>query len=138
MPKKYVHTKRGKCLNYDQIALEMAISDVRADRLSIRKASEKYSVPKSTIGDRISGKHALGTSHGRPPALPKEMEDTIASSAKMASKLGVGLSPRQIMQRTRVMCQKTKIAPTYGNFKAGKGWYQGLMKRHPDLALRKP
>ncbi|KAH3790479.1 hypothetical protein DPMN_168681 [Dreissena polymorpha] len=59
--------------------------------LSVRQAASQFNVPKSTNGDRVSGKIALKTTHGRPPALPVHVETKIVNSIKMAAKLGVGL-----------------------------------------------
>lgn len=138
MPKKYKHLKRGKTLNYDQESLEKAVNEVKSGHMSVRKASAAFAVPKSTIADRLSGRYGLNVRHGRPPALPREVEETIVSSIKTASKLGVGLSRHQIMRRTRVLCQRLPVSPSYKNFKAGNDWLNGLMKRFPELTLRKP
>jgi hypothetical protein len=138
MPRKYKHTKRGKTLNYDQAALEQAVQEVRAGRMSVRLAAESFSVPKSTIGDRLSGKYSMNVNHGRPPALPRNVEEVIVKSLKMAAKQGMGLSRKQIMRRTNVLCQRMNVRHSYKNFKAGKDWFNGLMHRFPDIVLRKP
>jgi len=138
MPRKYKHTKRGKTLNYDQEALDRAVEEVQAGRMSVRFASKTYAVPKSTIGDRLSGKHSLKVQHGRPPALPRAVEEIIVKSVKTAAKLGMGLSRKQIMRRTQVLCKRMGLGQSYANFKAGKDWFQGLMNRFPDIVLRKP
>jgi hypothetical protein len=105
--------------------------------MSVRAASEAFSVPRSTIGDRLTGKHDLNTKHGRPPAIPMYIEETIVKTIKKASKLGVGLSQKQIMSRTNFLCQHMKVGGSYKNFKAGKRWFDGLMRRFPDVVLRK-
>ncbi|KAH3694692.1 hypothetical protein DPMN_082133 [Dreissena polymorpha] len=55
MPKKYVHTKRGNTMRYSVSDLQKAVDAVQSKQLSIRKASETFAVPKSTIADRITG-----------------------------------------------------------------------------------
>jgi hypothetical protein len=99
-----------------------------------------FNVPKSTIGDRISGRFDINqpVQHGRPPAIPIDIENKIVSSVKMAAKLGVGLSRKQILARTNVLCKRTKIQIAYPNFKAGKDWWDGLRRRHPEITIRKP
>lgn len=138
MPKKYIHKKRGKTLAYEQTSLESAVKAVQSGGFSVRQAAATFSVPRSTIADRISGRYELQVRHGRPPALPDSVEKTIVSSIKMASKLGMGLSRKQIIRRTHTLCQRTSIDTTYRNFKAGKDWFEGLRRRHPELVLRKP
>lgn len=137
MPKKYVHTKRGKTQLYDQSILEEAVKAVQDCRMSIRKAAETWHIPKSTIGDRISGKHELLVKNGRPPAIPIEIENKIVDSIKMAARRGIGLTRSQILTRTNILCCRINISG-YTNFKAGKDWWEGLKHRHPEIALKKP
>jgi hypothetical protein len=66
------------------------------------------------------------------------IEETIVKAIKKASKLWVGLSRKQIMSRTNVLCQCMKVVGSYKNFTAGKDWFDGLIRRFPDVVLRKP
>lgn len=81
MPSKYIHTKRGKTMKYGQADLERAVRAVNLGA-SVREAAATYKVPRSTIGDRISGKHDVLVRHGRPPAVPREVEDVIVATVK--------------------------------------------------------
>jgi hypothetical protein len=109
IPKKYVYTKRGKTQNYDGQELEKAVKAVQEGSLSIRKASATFGVPKSTIGDRISGKHEMHVHNGRPQHIPREVESKIVDSDKMAARRGIGLTRKQLLTRTKVLCQRMKI-----------------------------
>ena len=131
--------KKGKNLQYSKQNLENAVIAVQCGE-SIRLASVKYGIPKSTIGDRISGRFDISKPivHGRPPAIPNEIEKKIVESVKMAAKMGVGLSRKQILARTHILCKRIKIQTTYDNFKAGKDWWVGVKRRHPEITLRKP
>ena len=131
--------KNGKNLQYSKQNLENAVIAVQCGE-SIRQASVKYGIPKSTIGDRISGRFDISKPivHGRPPAIPNEIEKKIVESVKMAAKMGVGLSRKQILARTHILCKQIKIQTTYDNFKAGKDWWVGVKRRHPEITLRKP
>lgn len=138
MPKKYVYTKRGKTQNYDRQALEKAVCAVKDGSLSVRKAAEQFGVPKSTIGDRISGKHELHVKNGRPPCIPREIEEKIVHALKIAARRGIGLTRRQVLSRTNLLCKRMKIGSGYKKFKAGKDWFEGLKKRHAGIVIRKP
>lgn len=135
MPKKYIYTKRGKTQNYDGIALERAVDAVQKGALFIRKAFAMFHVPRSTIGDRISGKHELHVRNGRPPHIPL---DKIVKAVVMATRCGIMLISRQVLNCTSAFCKQYKIGFEFANFKAGKGWWVGVKKRHPELAVRKP
>ena len=131
--------KRGKILQYNRQDLENAVKAVEAGD-SIRQASAKYGIPRSTIGDRISGRFDIKEPvvHGRPPAIPFAIENKIVASVKMAAKMGVGLSRKQILTRTYILCKRIKMQTSYPNFKAGKDWWEGVKRRHPEITLRKP
>ncbi|XP_045210605.2 jerky protein homolog-like [Mercenaria mercenaria] len=138
MPKKYVYTKRGKTQNYREWDLEKAVKAVQDNSMSIRKASTMYGVSKSTIGDRISGKHELHVPNGRPPHIPRDVERKIVDAVKMAARRGIGLTRKQVLARTNVLCRRMKIGSGYTNFTAGKDWWEGVKRRHPDVVIRKP
>lgn len=52
---------------YDLGALKNAVGDVKAKKLTIRRAVEKYGIPKSTISDKLKNLHSLNP--GRPPVF---------------------------------------------------------------------
>ncbi|MES9881787.1 MAG: helix-turn-helix domain-containing protein [Sedimenticola sp.] len=137
MPKKYVHTKRGKTLNYNPEDLEKAVTAV-TEGMSIRKAATTFGVPRATVGDRASGRFETNVQHGRPPCIPKVLEAKMVESVKIAARRGIGLTRKQILVRTNVLCKRSKIGSGYPNFKAGKDWWEGVKRRHPDLTVRKP
>ncbi|KAH3876171.1 hypothetical protein DPMN_000038 [Dreissena polymorpha] len=56
----------------------------------------------------------------------------------MASRRGIGLTRKQILARTNVLCKRTKIGSGHRNFVAGKDWWEGVKRRNPDLTIRKP
>ena len=43
---------------------------VKAGEMSIRKAAEHFKVPKSTVGDCVTGKRKIVVGRGRKPTLP--------------------------------------------------------------------
>ena len=106
--------------------------------MSIRKALSHFGVPKSTIGDRISGKHELHVRNGWPPHIPDKIEQKIVDAVKMAARRGIGLTRKQILAKTSTLCTRMKISSSYTTFKAGKDWWEGVRRRHPDLVIRKP
>ena len=47
--------------SYDELTLNAALSAIKDGEMSIRKASVTFSIPKSTLSDRISGKVSVNS-----------------------------------------------------------------------------
>ncbi|KAJ8306327.1 hypothetical protein KUTeg_016872 [Tegillarca granosa] len=91
-------------LQYDPKALENAVAAVKAKVMSIRKAAKHYDVPRSTIGDRISGRVKEGTSPGKKPVYPIEVENQVAEKIKQAARMGFGITRAQLDGVTVLAC----------------------------------
>jgi len=118
-------------MNYTVEQLEECVREVQSGKLSVRKAAEMYSIPKSTNGDRISGKHLIIVTHGRHQCIPKEVESTFVQSVKR----GVGLTVQPLLLRTNLLCKRLVVANP--STLISKNWWSGLKRRH-DLTSRKP
>ena len=55
---------RGKYKAWDEGRMEKALKAVIGDGYSVRRASEIFNVPKSTLGDRVSGRVIPGSTSG--------------------------------------------------------------------------
>lgn len=89
---------RNKYRNYSSQDLENAIKLVISQTLSIRGASRRYNVPKSTIIDKLYGKSSLHSRSGPKPVLSETDENTLVewliNMAKLAmDKPGNNYSP---------------------------------------------
>ena len=65
------------------------------DGMSIRKAACVYGVPKSTLGDRISGKVLPGTKSG-PPSYITEKEELVTFMTR-SSAIGYGRTRKEVI-----------------------------------------
>ena len=114
-----------------------AVEAVRAGA-SIREAASKYGVPRSTLGDRVSGRIDLNARPGRDPVFPKEVEDSMVGKAMSRADQGFGLSKRTMIARAGTLCKTMGLKNSFTNGKPGKAWWAGLKARHPELTLRRP
>jgi len=88
-----------------------AVEAVKSGAMSIRVAATKYGIPKSTLGDKMSGRSYLDTNIGRRPALSEAVENKIVDTVLEASKRGMGISRRQLFARTSILCKQMRVTP---------------------------
>lgn len=77
--------KQGKGIRcqYDRNNLALAVANVRAGKISYRKASAYYNVPKTTIQDHVSGKVEEGATPGKSAVFPLDVENQLAEKIKV-------------------------------------------------------
>ncbi|XP_069112283.1 tigger transposable element-derived protein 6-like [Argopecten irradians] len=129
--------KRGPLLKYDRNDLVNAVNAVKNGSMSVRRAAAEFNVPKSTLGDKVSGRSDVESKMGRPPALPESVEGNIVENVLEASKRGMGISRRQLFARTAILCRKMKATP-FKKALPSRGWWEGVKRRHPEITIRKP
>lgn len=108
MPRTYVPTKRGKTMGYNRQNLEAAVQAAN-DGMSVRKAAIKFGIPKSTLADRVSGRYEVDVTHGRPTAVPRDVEDKIVQCVKLAAEKGIGISRKQLLLRASILSKRIKV-----------------------------
>ena len=68
------------------------MADVKFNRLSLRKASKKYGVPKSTLNDHLTVKVPEGARWGKQPLFNAREETEMVQCAAEQAKMGIGFS----------------------------------------------
>lgn len=101
--------------------------------LSIREAAIQFGVPKSTLGDRVSGLVLIGSTSGPQTYLDKNEEEELVLFNLHFSEIGYAKSRKQILALVRRRLQKKgKHVPITS------GWWESFCDRHPNLTLRAP
>jgi hypothetical protein len=77
MPLRQVVGPKG----YSEEDMSKAVTAVKKKLMTVRKASAKYSVPKSTLMDCVSSKHS--SKQGRPKVLSDLEESLIIERVKV-------------------------------------------------------
>ena len=68
-----------------------AISAVTQESMSVGRAAETYRVPRSTLGDRISGRVVHGTSSGASRFLTDNEEEELVSFILGCASIGYSI-----------------------------------------------
>ena len=121
---------RGTYRRWDDINMENAVKAVEQCE-SIRRAAEIFSIPKSTLHDRLTGKVLFGARSGPDPYLTCEEEEELASFLIRAAKIGYPHTKKQVLALVQQMVATKGIDTTITN-----GWWERFRQRHPKLTLK--
>ena len=94
------HTVPSRPLQYKgwtQESMTLAVKSVIEDGISVRKAAEHYGVPKSTLGDRISGRVLPGAKSGPTPYLNREEEEELVRFLCRSALVGHGRTRKEVL-----------------------------------------
>lgn len=139
--RKRQQSRKGRKLNqWSEERMAGAIEEYEQEvteghKPKLRFLARAWNIPKSTLQRRVKGlvsgyRHASGKS----PLLSAQAESELASLVKMLAERGFPLERSDIR---RIAFQYGKINGIPG-FSAGHYWFEGFMKRNPNLSLRKP
>ncbi|XP_019854203.1 PREDICTED: uncharacterized protein LOC100641974 isoform X2 [Amphimedon queenslandica] len=115
--------------------LLLAAAEVRAGKCTLREASEKYSIPKSTLWDRLSGKVPFGATSGPERYLNDTEEEQLVKFLVGAAKIGFPRSKKQVITIVQASLAK-KRGCSVDDIHVTSGWWTSFKKRHPMLTLR--
>lgn len=112
-----------------------AVHDVKCG-LSIRKAAQKYAVPKSSLNDRVTGRVAEDGVWGGSAKFTKEDEVFLAKTAKSRAELGIGFSKPNFLRAAGELAKSRGV--TFKNGKPSEMWWRRFKGRQNDVSLRTP
>ena len=116
---------------WTEIQMSKAVEVVLMKRLSVRCAALTYNVPKSTLGDRTSGRVVDGAMSGPSPYLTATEEDELARFLCRCGMMGYAKTKAEILALVQRAMEKK------GNcHQVTKGWWNGFQRRHPELTIR--
>lgn len=100
---------------------------------SIRRAAMESGVPKSTLGDRISGRVLPGTKSGPHSYLTTEEEEELATFVTRCATIGYGKTRKDVLALVQRICASRGLCVTVSS-----GWWDSFVQRYPNLTLRAP
>ena len=127
MPRNY---EKKKHMKYSAEDLTAAIEEVRSGTLSLYSAAKKYNIPQTTLFGQVKGTHGRKASR-----LTEEEESTIVETCLIFSEWGYGLGKKEILSIIHDYLVTNK--KTHPKGVPNDDWWNGFMKRHPQLSLRK-
>ena len=135
MPKKYI--RKSTKNNWSDGQLAAAMHAIKQGQLSIRGASMKFNIPKSTLHDHLSG--TSSKRYGGPPTvLTASEEKEIVRSCLVMQEFGFPLHKELVSRVVRDFLADRDRASLFRNGIPGSAWWSGFFRRHPELVQRKP
>ena len=98
-------SRPSKYKSWDGVKMAQAFTSVTQERMSIREAALQYGVPKSTLGDRLSGRVLSGATSGPQMYLDKSAEEELVQFLLRSAEIGYAKSRKQVVRR---LLQKKK------------------------------
>ena len=111
--------------------MQKAIVAVEGEGMSVRRASELYDVPRSTLYDRVSGKVEHGAKPGRSALLSAEEEEELVSFLIKCARIGYPHTRKQVMSLVQSIAKTKGIETT-----VSEGWWERFKRRHCEISLR--
>ena len=94
------YKKQNKVRQYDETNMHDAVEAVKSGTLSARQAAHVYNVPRSSIGNFITGRSVRGASLGRPPAISRDIEHNLVEATQTAASNGFGINRKKFLINT--------------------------------------
>ena len=132
-PQAVTDSRSKKFKKWSEDIMEKAINAVINDGVLIRHAAEDYGIPKSTLGDRISGRILPGSSSGPRKLLTTEEEEDLVAFLRRCAAIGYPKSRKDLMELVQRILEGKGIEHQVSN-----GWWRAFCKRNPNLTLRAP
>ena len=118
---------------WDETKMARALMAVTKEGMTVRQAATHYGLPKSTLGDRVSGRVVTGATSGPATYLDQDEEEELVKFLLRCSEIGYAKSRKQVLSLVKRLMEKKR-----DNAPVTSGWWQSFCGRHPNLTLRAP
>ncbi|TGZ48732.1 Tigger transposable element-derived-like protein [Temnothorax longispinosus] len=127
--------KEKKRQKYTEETLKAAVAAAKAGR-GLRAVSLQYNVPKTTIRDKMSQPEIVLKKGGPPTVLSDEEEQQIVQWMMHMSVCGFPVTKSVLISSVASLMKELNRENPFTNNCPGRSWYDGFLKRHPELAQR--
>ena len=122
---------RGEYKQWTERQMGLAMNAVVKDGLSVRRAAEEFGVPKSTLGDRISGRVLPGAVSGPGKYLTDQEEEELTCFLLRCASIGYPRSRLEVIAIVQRLCDQRGL-----NKVVSHGWWESFCRRHRNVTLR--
>jgi Tc5 transposase DNA-binding domain/helix-turn-helix, Psq domain len=128
-----------KNCNYSLETLTSALNAIK-NGMPIKTASKEYRIPKTTLHSKHYGKYPIECKAGAPTILSKEEEAILVKWIIEIAKVGFPVTKEQLLKSFYELLKKKRLVDPFRNKEKnclpGRHWYEGFLRRHPDISNR--
>lgn len=124
-------TKQGQ---YSNEALKNALDEVKSG-VPYRAAARKYGIPRVTLMRKFQTHSEKKERPGPRTKFTVEQEEMLVKWIKYMAKTGFPVSKETLMFSVEKLAREYNVSFPKGSM-PGRKWYEGFLKRHPDISKR--
>jgi len=134
---KTTPTTKPKRFMYSPSKVQLALKAVH-DGMSENKASQTFSVPRTTLRNKLSGKSPEeSTGHsGITSVLGKETEQMLVKWLLSCSRMGFPVGREGLLSSVKKLVDETNLDTPFSNNRPGKKWFYSFLSRHKILSQK--
>ncbi|XP_029375064.1 uncharacterized protein LOC115054154 [Echeneis naucrates] len=118
---------RRKKKKWTEDAMERALIEVKSGRCTVRQAAKEFGVPKSSLGDRVSGRVTPGSRSGPAQLITSADEQLLVEFSLYMSKHGFPLTKQQLVSFASSIYKRQHRRVAFS--KLGQTWWLNFRKR---------
>lgn len=118
---------RKKKKKWTEEAMERALVEVKSGRCTVRQAAKEFGVPKSSLGDRVSGRVRPGSRSGPAQLITSSDEEQLVEFSLYMSKHGFPLTKQQLVSFASSIYKRQHRRVAFS--KLGQTWWLNFRRR---------
>ena len=128
----------AKRMLWSDESMQAAVDSILHDNRGVREAARLYNIPVETLRRHANGSVEVGARPGPATILTDEEEDMLVKYLVEMADMGYVLTRETVMELAFTIVQKSERKNPFRGGKAGRAWFEGFRRRHPQLSLRAP
>ncbi|CAG4946140.1 unnamed protein product [Colias eurytheme] len=122
---------------YTEEDLEKALNEIKGKKKSVRQICKEFSIPKTTILDKISGRRPGGIKKPGPrPALGVNGEKKVVEWLLNISKCGFPVKKQELLQTIEKIINEGEIKNNFKDNRPGEKWFKKFLARNKVISLK--
>lgn len=124
-----------KYCKYSKDALKNALDEIKRGTASAT-ASKMFNVPRATLISKINRTYPEDCKSGKATTVTYNEENILVNWIISVGKTGFPVTKDQLLDSVALLIKRLKRDNSFTNGRPGRKWYDGFLKRHPEISLR--